>query len=382
MALRIEDYAMIGDLHTAALVGKDGSIDWLCLPRFDSGACFAALLGNERNGRWLLAPAGGVKKVKRRYLEGTLILETTFETEDGTVRMTDFMPPRHEAPDVVRVLEGVSGRVPMRTELVIRFDYGKVLPWVRREGDELLAIAGPNALCLRTPIHLHGEDMTSVSEFVVEKGETVPFVLSWYPSHHKPPRRLDAAARAGADRGLVAHLERRLHDQGDRTAKTLLTSLLVLRGLIYEPTGGIVAAPTTSLPEQLGGVRNWDYRYCWVRDATLTLYALLIAGYTREAGRWRDWLLRAVAGSPTEMQIMYGVGGERRLAEYELDWLDGYEGSKPVRVGNAASEQFQLDVYGELADMLYTGAAARHAGGRERLAGQRGNAGLPRREVE
>jgi GH15 family glucan-1,4-alpha-glucosidase len=354
MALRIEDYAMIGDLHTAALVGNDGSIDWLCLPRFDSGACFAALLGDEGNGRWTLAPAGGVKKVTRSYIEGTLILRTEFETEDGTVRLTDFMPPRGEAPDIARVIEGVSGRVPMKARLVVRFDYGSIVPWMRRDGDgDLIAIAGPDALCLRTPIHLHGEDLVHTADFVVEQGETVPFVLSWYPSHHKPPRRLDAVRELGATERSWRQWSDRCR-VGDAPRESVVTSLTVLRGLIYEPTGGIVAAPTTSLPEQLGGVRNWDYRYCWVRDATLTLYALMVAGYTREAGRWRDWLLRAVAGSPTEMQIMYGVGGERRLDEFEVDWLDGYQGAKPVRIGNDASKQFQLDVYGELADMLYT----------------------------
>ncbi|MEX0746242.1 MAG: glycoside hydrolase family 15 protein [Phycisphaeraceae bacterium] len=356
--MRIEDYAMIGDLHTAALVGNNGSIDWLCLPRFDSGACFASLLGDERNGHWQLAPAGGIKNVSRRYREGTLILETEFETEDGTVLLTDFMPPRGEAPDIVRVVECTRGRVPMAMQLVIRFDYGANIPWVRREGGDLLAITGPNALRLRTPVHSHGKDFKTVSDFVVEQGDRVPFVLSWYESHKQPPKALDGVHEVAATEKWWRKWSDRCKFEGG-ASEAVMTSLLVLRGLIYEPTGGIVAAPTTSLPEQLGGVRNWDYRYCWVRDATLTLYALVMAGYVEEAGRWRDWLLRAVSGDPANMQIMYGLAGERRLTEFELDWLPGYEGSKPVRIGNKASEQFQLDVYGELADVLF---AARKAG--------------------
>jgi GH15 family glucan-1,4-alpha-glucosidase len=353
VALRIEDYALLGDLQTAALVGRDGSVDWLCLPRFDSGACFAALLGDERNGRWLLAPADQQAQPARRYLDDTLILETTWETEGGTVRVLDFMPPRGEAPDVVRIVEGVSGRVQMRMELAIRFDYGRVVPWVRRlDGDTRLAIAGPDALCLRTPVEVGGEDLKTVATFTVAEGRRVPFVLTWYPSFRDLPNEVDAEQalvyttefwREWIDRCRYEGAE---HDAVHR-------SLIVLKALTYAPTGGIVAAPTTSLPEHIGGVRNWDYRFCWVRDATLTLIALLSAGYDEEADAWRTWLLRAAAGNPQDLQIMYGVAGEQRLVELELDWLPGYEASGPVRTGNLASEQVQLDVYGELMDALY-----------------------------
>jgi GH15 family glucan-1,4-alpha-glucosidase len=353
MPLRIEDYALLGDLQTAALVGRDGSVDWLCLPRFDSGACFAALLGEERNGRWLLAPADPNARATRHYLDDTLILETTWETRDGAVRVLDFMPPRGEAPDVVRIVEGVRGRVEMRTELVIRFDYGRVVPWVRRlDGDTRLAIAGPDALCLRTPVEVGGEDMKTVGRFTVPQGRRVPFVLTYYPSFGALPAKVDAE-RALADtkefwRDWIGscRYDGPAHDVVHR-------SLIVLKGLTYAPSGGIVAAPTTSLPEHIGGVRNWDYRFCWVRDATLTLIALLLAGYEEEAGAWRNWLLHAAAGNPDDLQIMYGVAGEQRLVELELDWLPGYEGSRPVRTGNLASEQVQLDVYGELMDALY-----------------------------
>jgi GH15 family glucan-1,4-alpha-glucosidase len=351
--LLIEDYALLGDLQTAALVGRDGSVDWLCCPRFDSPACLAGLLGDEGNGRWLLAPTDADASSSRRYLDDTLILETTWETADGVVRVLDFMPPRGEAPDVVRIVEGVRGRVEMKTELVIRFDYGRIVPWVRRlDGDVRLAIAGPDALCLRTPVEVRGEDMMTVANFTVAEGRRVPFVLTWYPSFRDLPDEVDPE-QALRDTTEFWHewigrcrYEGGAHDEVHR-------SLIVLKALTYAPTGGIVAAPTTSLPEHIGGVRNWDYRFCWVRDATLTLIALLSAGYAEEADAWRTWLLRAAAGNPEDLQIMYGVAGEQRLVELELDWLEGYEGSAPVRTGNLASEQVQLDVYGELMDALY-----------------------------
>ncbi len=348
MALPIEDYALIGDTQTAALVGRDGSIDWLCLPRFDSPACFAALLGDRRNGRWRIAPKGGVRRAERRYREDTLILETEFHTEDGVVRVVDCMPPRGEAPDVVRLVQGVKGRVEVEMELVIRFDYGHVVPWTRRHGDYLLAVAGPDALRLDTSVETRGENYTTRASFAVSEGDEVPFVLTWYASHEPEPAPVPAAAAvADTERWCREWIDR--CDHGDQLVRR---SLLTLKALTYAPTGGIVAAPTTSLPEKLGGVRNWDYRYCWVRDATLVLDAMLNGGFVEEAGAWRDWLLRAVAGDPRDMQIMYGCAGERRLTELELDWLSGYEGSRPVRIGNAASEQFQLDVYGELMDAL------------------------------
>jgi len=350
--VRIEDYALIGDTQTAALVGRDGSIDWLCLPRFDSGACFAALLGHERHGRWILSPVCDVRQVRRRYRPGTLILETEFETEDGTVRVIDCMPPRERAPDVVRIVEGVHGQVPMRMELVIRFDYGSVVPWVRQMNGMLSAVAGPDALYLHTPIETRGEDLTTVADFSVSEGQRVPFLLIWHPSHEAPPQPIDAL-------GAVKDTEEWWQEWSDRCTYKgewqdhVLRSLITLKALTYAPTGGIVAAATTSLPEFLGGVRNWDYRYGWLRDATFTLYALMTAGYKEEASSWRDWLLRAVAGDPAELQIMYGPAGERRLIEIELPWLPGYEGSAPVRIGNAAVRQFQLDVYGEVMDTLH-----------------------------
>jgi GH15 family glucan-1,4-alpha-glucosidase len=362
MALRIEDYALVGDTQTAGLVGRDGSVDWLCMPRFDSPACFAALLGDERNGRWLIAPKGEVRRTTRRYRGETLVLETELETTDGKVRLVDFMPPRDVVPDMVRVVEGVRGRVPMRMQLTIRFDYGRVVPWVRRVGDSLLAVAGPDALSLRTPVTTHGEDLTTVAEFTVEAGHRVPFLLTWHPSHESPPKNphplhaLDETDRwwckwSDARDPSRSKTESEWHEAEVR-------SLITLKALTFAPTGGIVAAPTTSLPEQIGGVRNWDYRYCWLRDATLTLDSLLQAGYTDEARAWRDWLLRAVAGRPEEMQIMYGPAGERRLTELELGWLPGYEGSRPVRIGNGAVEQFQLDVYGEVMDALHESRVA------------------------
>jgi GH15 family glucan-1,4-alpha-glucosidase len=358
MALRIEDYALIGDTHTAALVGSDGSIDWICLPRFDSAACFAALLGEPQHGRWLIAPAEPVTRVTRRYRPGTLVLETEFTTASGVVRLVDCMPPVESIPNVLRQVEGVSGRVPMRMELVIRFDYGWIVPWVRRVDGTVVAVAGPDALALHTPADVHGEDLRTVSDFMVNAGDRVPFLLSWFPSHESPPMDLDVdTAIDDAERWWRAWSDRCTYRGEWREA--VISSLVTLKALTYLPTGGIVAAPTTSLPEALGGVRNWDYRYCWLRDATFTLYALILGGYRDEAVAWRDWLLRAVAGSPSQMQILYGVSGERRLDEQTIEWLPGYERSAPVRIGNRAVTQLQLDVYGEVNDALHQ---ARKAG--------------------
>ncbi len=350
---RIEDYALIGDLQTAALVERGGSVDWLCFPRFDSMACFAALLGGPEHGRWLLAPVGDATPT-RRYLHDTLVLETTWETPAGVARVFDFMPPRGRAPDIVRIVEGVEGSVRIRSELVIRFGYGEVVPWVRHLGDARQAVAGPDALSFRTPAPTRGENMQTISEVTVEEGERVPFVLTWYPSHEEPPARVDAeVALAETETFWREWNARSKLDLPEEWRDVIQRSLMVLKALTYAPTGGIVAAPTTSLPERIGGVRNWDYRYCWLRDATLTLLALLHADYVEEARDWRRWLLRAVAGDPADIQIMYGVAGERRLAEFELPWLPGYEGSAPVRIGNAASEQLQVDVFGEVMDALY-----------------------------
>ena len=348
----IEDYALLSDTQTAALVSKDGSIDWACFPRFDSGACFAALLGTPKHGRWRIRPKGEVTKVSRQYREGTLVLETTFETATGSVRLVDCMPPRGASPDIVRQVEGLRGEVAMELELVLRLDYGRVLPWVRSIDGDLRAIAGPDALCLRTPVKLEGKEMTTVAEFTVRENEKVPFVLTWHPSHLPPPRALEADREIGLTQRWWEKWSSRCRHEGPYLEE-VRGSLVVLKALSYAPTGGIVAAPTTSLPEQIGGVRNWDYRYCWLRDATLTLYALLLAGYQAEAQAWRDWLLRAVAGDPADLQIMYGLAGERRLTELELPWLPGFESSKPVRIGNAAAGQLQLDVYGEVMDALY-----------------------------
>ena len=351
---RIEDYAMIGDLQTAALVARDGSIDWACFPRFDSGACFAGLLGTPEHGRWLVAPRTDAWEGPRRYRPHTLILETEWETDTGAVRVLDFMPPRGKAPDIVRIVEGLRGRVEMFSELVIRFDYGGTIPWVRRIADGRIAVAGPDGLCFRTPVEHRGENMRTIGEFTVRKGDRVPFTLTWYPSNERPPRAINAE---NAYRDTVDYWE----DWADQCAyrgkwkEDIHTSLAVLKALTYAPTGGMVAAPTTSLPEKIGGERNWDYRYCWLRDATLTLLAFLNAGYLEEARAWRVWLLRAAAGDPSALQIMYGVAGERRLFELTLPWLPGYEDSQPVRVGNAAAEQFQLDVYGEVLDALHQG---------------------------
>ncbi len=354
----IEDYAIIGDLQTAALVGKDGSIDWLCLPRFDSPACFAALLGDDGNGRWRLAPTGAKVSSKRTYRPGTLVLETLWDGPDGSVLVTDFMPVRGEAPDVVRIVEGRSGTVAMCSELVLRLDYGHVVPWVRHTDGQLSAVAGPDAMWLRTPVPTHGEDDVSVSRFRVTAGQRIPFVLTWQASHLPAPQAVDpehALTETGdywTRWSSCARLPQRWRDPVQR-------SLITLKALTYSPTGGIVAAATASLPEQLGGNRNWDYRYCWLRDAGYTLQALLDAGYFNEAAAWREWLLRAVAGDPADLQILYGITGTRRLPEWEVPWLTGYEGATPVRIGNAAAAQFQLDVYGEVIDTL---SQARDAG--------------------
>jgi GH15 family glucan-1,4-alpha-glucosidase len=349
----IEDYALIGDLETAALVSREGAVDWLCFPRFDSGALFAALLGTEENGHWTIQPQGEFRPRGRRYRGETLVLETDFETDTGAVRLVDFMPPRETAPDLVRIVEGVRGRVDMRMELVIRFDYGSIVPWVRRVEGTLLAVAGPDALLLRTPVRHEGRDLHTVAEFTVSEGERIPFVLRWFPSNEAVPKPIEAEAALASTVAFWEEWASHCTYEG-RWHEAVRRSLLTLKALTFAPTGGIVAAPTTSLPEWIGGVRNWDYRYCWLRDATLTLLALVRAGYVEEAGAWRDWLLRAIAGSPEDLQVMYGVAGERRLTELELPWLSGYEGSRPVRIGNGASGQQQLDVYGEVVDALYT----------------------------
>jgi len=356
----IEDYALIGDCQTAALVGRDGSIDWLCWPRFDSAACLAALLGTRENGRWRIAPADVDARIRRRYRPDTLILETEFETGDGAVTLIDFMPMRDTASDVVRIVAGRRGRVRMRMELILRFDYGASVPWVTRLSDNggIRAIAGPDLVVLRTPAPLHGEDATTVSEFDVTEGESVPFVLTHGPSHLHVPRAVDPhrALQRTEDEWKIWCGQ---CNMSGPWAEVVRRSLITLKALIYQPTGGIVAAPTTSLPECPGGVRNWDYRFCWLRDATLAILALLNAGCMNEARAWRGWLERTVAGNPEQIQIMYGLAGERRLPELEIPWLSGYEGSRPVRVGNAAAAQLQLDVFGELMDALHQ---ARKAG--------------------
>jgi len=349
----IEDYALIGDCETAALVARDGSIDWLCWPRFDSPACFAALLGDEGNGRWRIAPKTAVRKVTRRYRPETLILETEFETEDGVVALIDFMPLRSGSSDVVRLVEGRKGRVAMAMELVLRFDYGAIVPWVtHREDGSLSAVAGPDLAVLRTPVQTRGKDLTTVAAFEVAEGETVPFVLSYGPSHLPPPEPRDPA-RALAETEAYWRAWRADCTVSGPYAEAVGRSLITLKALTHMPTGGMIAAPTTSLPEAPGGERNWDYRYCWIRDATFLLLALMSAGHFEEAKAWTAWLHRAVAGSPSAMQIMYGVTGERRLTELEAGWLAGYEGAKPVRIGNAAHNQFQMDVYGELMDATH-----------------------------
>ena len=351
MAL-IEDYALLGDLQSAALVNRDGRIDWLCLPRFDSGACFAALVGTEENGHWTLQPDGDFRCAGRRYRDDTLVLETMLETDEGVVRLIDFMPLRETKPDVVRIVEGMRGQVEMRMELALRFDYGSIVPWVRNVDGILMAVAGPDLVTLRTPVELVGRNLHTYASFTVAEGDRVPFVLTWSPSHETPPEPIEPEA---ALEDTVSFWE----EWSERCAEVhpwdeaVRRSLITLKALTYAPTGGIVAAPTTSLPEALGGVRNWDYRFCWLRDATLTLLAFIRAGYTEEAEAWRDWLLRAIAGSPDDVQVMYGVAGERRLVELELPWLAGYEASRPVRIGNGAAGQLQIDVYGEVIDALY-----------------------------
>ena len=351
-AALIEDYALVGDLETAALVSRHGCIDWLCFPRFDSGACFAALLGTEEHGHWTIQPAGAFRSPGRRYRGDSLVLETDFETDTGAVRLIDLMPPRGVAPDVVRIVEGVRGTVEMSMDLAIRFDYGRVIPWVRRLDGVRLAVAGPDALRIDTPVELEGRDFHTVASFTVRAGDRVPFVVTWFPSHRPAPDPVDAEqALRGTERFWSEWSASCTH--AGRWHGAVQRSLLTLKALTYAPTGGIVAAPTTSLPEAIGGVRNWDYRYCWLRDATLTLLSLLRAGYVDEARAWRDWLLRAIAGTPDDLHIMYGLAGERRLAELELDWLPGYEGSRPVRIGNGAHDQRQLDVYGEVGDALF-----------------------------
>ena len=353
MSIPLEDYALIGDCETAALVSRGGSIDWLCWPRFDSGACFAALLGTPDHGRWLIEAVEPHPRITRRYRPNTLILETTIETHDGTATIIDFMPPRGQNSDIVRLVRGDRGRVEMRTELVLRFDYGSVVPWVSRLPDSTLrAIAGPDMVVVHTPVSLRGEDLKTVATFEVEAGTTVPIVLTHGPSHLPPPRAINPEESLAATERFWVDWTERCRTQGE-WSDAVTRSLITLKALTYAPTGGMVAAPTTSLPEQRGGARNWDYRFCWVRDATLTLLALMNAGYYDEAQAWRDWLLRAAAGSPSQIQIMYGLAGERRLSEYEVPWLPGYERSVPVRIGNAAHGQLQLDVYGEMSDALH-----------------------------
>ncbi|WP_435864704.1 glycoside hydrolase family 15 protein [Streptomyces sparsogenes] len=350
----LEDYALIGDHQTAALIGRDGSLDWLCLPRFDSPACFAALLGGLDQGHWRLAPAGAGACTRRAYLEDSLILESVWETAGGTVKVIDFMPQRDRAPDVVRIVEGVRGRVEMLGVLRLRFDYGRVVPWVRRSDSHHVAVAGPDSVWLRSDpaVHTYGQDFSTRSEFTVSAGDKVAFVLTWHPSHEPRPCQIDPYEALDHSLKDWRAWAARCRYQGPHR-DAVVRSLVTLKALTYAPTGGIVAAPTTSLPERLGGVRNWDYRYCWLRDSTLTLSALLLAGYREEAAAWRDWLLRAIAGDPAELQIMYGLAGERRIHEHELSWLPGYADSAPVRVGNGAVGQRQLDVYGEVMDSFH-----------------------------
>ncbi|MFI6283867.1 glycoside hydrolase family 15 protein [Streptomyces sp. NPDC051018] len=354
MTLRIEDYALIGDLQTAALVGMDGSIDWLCLPRFDSAACFAAILGDKENGHWRMAPKGAGRCTRRGYAGDSLVLESVWETRTGTVKVIDFMPQRDETPDVMRIVEGVSGTVEMEAVLRLRFDYGSIVPWMRRTDGHRVAVAGPDSVWLRSepPVKTWGQQFSTISSFSVGAGEKVAFVLSWHPSHHRRPSLIDPFDALESSLRDWEDWSTRCRTQGVYR-EPVVRSLITLKALTYGPTGGIVAAPTTSLPEELGGVRNWDYRFCWLRDSTLTLGALLSAGYKEEAAAWRDWLVRAVAGDPADLQIMYGLAGERRLPETVLPWLSGYAGSSPVRTGNAAVEQLQLDVYGEVMDSLF-----------------------------
>lgn len=368
MSTRIEDYALIGDCETAALVGRDGSIDWLCLPRFDSPACLSALLGDETNGRWKIAPADGTFRTQRAYREDTLILQTTFETEAGKAVIHDFMPLRDGSSNIIRIVEGIEGAVAFDFEFMARFDYGQTVPWMSFEADGVVtAVAGPDMLILHSAVPLDGNDSRVTGAFTVAEGERLVFALTFCSSYLPRPKPVDAEAALKATETFWREFTGRCPDVDGWTG-AVKRSLITLKALTYMPTGGIVAAVTTSLPEKLGGTRNWDYRYCWLRDATLTLLALMKLGYYDEASAWRNWLLRAVAGAPEQMQIMYGVAGERNLREWEADWLAGYEGSQPVRIGNAASEQFQLDVYGEVADALMQaskGGLARHPRGEE-----------------
>ena len=354
VALNIEDYGLIGDCGTAALVGRNGSIDWLCWPRFDSAACFAALLGDERHGRWTIGPAGGGAASSRSYRGDTMVLETVFQTDAGSFAVIDFMPVKRADTSVIRIVEARSGRISIRSEMTLRFDYGSSVPWVKQLPDEsgIVAIAGPNLVVLRTPVALLGENLSTVAEFTLSHGDRVSFVLTYGPSHRDPPDAFDATLALADTEAFWREWSARCTYNGHHR-DVVMRSLLTLKAMTFAETGAIVAAPTTSLPEQLAGPRNWDYRYCWVRDATLTLEALMGAGYYEEAKDWRGWLLRAVAGSPDDLQIMYGVAGERRLLEWEVKWLPGYQGAAPVRVGNAASGQLQLDVWGEMADALH-----------------------------
>jgi GH15 family glucan-1,4-alpha-glucosidase len=356
---KIEDYALLGDLHTAALVSAAGSVDWLCLPRFDSPAAFAALLHNEEAGRWTLAPAGASQGTARRYAGDTLVLETDWVTGDGAVRVIDFMPPRTDTPHLVRIAAGLDGEVAMRSALRLRFDYGREVPWVRRLGSEVHAIAGPNRVRLVSSIPPRGDQWETITDFTVRQGDRISFVMSWAPSHQPEMPYIDAEQALSASMDFWAEWSSHAAYQTGPYSDAVDRSIITLKALTYEPTGGIAAAATTSLPEELGGVRNWDYRYCWLRDATYALQALLAAGFRREAGAWRDWLLRAIAGQPEALQIVYSIDGARRLPEAELPWLAGYEGSSPVRTGNAASGQLQLDVWGETLDALFL---ARQAG--------------------
>ncbi len=350
--VKLEHYGFIGDMHSAALIGNNGSIDWLCAPRFDSNACFAALLGNEKNGYWRIAPTEGMGVGKQSYRPETLVLDTVFETSTGAVRLTDCMPPQGPCRDVVRIVEGLRGSVAMAMRLVIRFDYGRTVPWVWRDQAGLNAVGGPDALVLRTDVPTHGEDLSTVGNFTINEGERKTFVLSWYPSHERPPEAIDPLRSLERTELYWREWSSRCTYHGE-WREEVLRSLITLKALTFAPTGGIVAAATTSVPECLGGVRNWDYRFCWIRDATFTLLSMMEAGYTEEASAWSLWLLRAVAGDPGQLQIMYGAAGERLLPEVELKHLNGYENSRPVRIGNAAAEQFQLDVYGELMDAMH-----------------------------
>ena len=353
MSVPLEDYALIGDCETAALVSRAGSIDWLCWPRFDSGACFAALLGGREHGRWIIEPVNPSARRTWRYRDHTLILETQLEDANGSVVVIDFMPPRGRSSDIVRLVRGLRGFMRLRMELILRFDYGRSVPWVNHLADGTLrAIAGPDMVTLRTPVPVHGKDLTTVAEFDVSAEQLIPFVLTHGSSHVDPPAAIDAEASLHATEAFWIEWAARDTSHGEWD-DAVMRSLITLKALTYAPTGGIVAAPTTSLPEHIGGTRNWDYRYCWLRDATLTLLALMNAGYYGEARAWRDWLLRAAAGAPAQAQIMYGIAGERRLPELEVPWLPGYESSRPVRIGNGAHGQLQLDVFGEVMDALH-----------------------------